>query len=197
METFILRQIQLQKWRIKLKGKRPNDLKRYPLKIRLMFYICLMGFLILLTCIGMADSYNALPIMLVPFTVILVILIMILFTLSTALFFHSKSKKHYKGLECLLEKSKYKQLCYQLGLYVVSVDSSEDIIFPNREITNNGFRVEALPGLSERLLDSVDDFNGVLYRNHTELTIEECYLKSGWIYYKITHNFRKARIKGV
>lgn len=180
-----------------MKEKRPNGLKRYPLRVRLIFYTCLTGILIFLTCIGMADSYNTLPIMIIPYMVIFIILITILLVLSVALFFHSKNNEQYKSLECLLEKTKYKQLCYQLGLYVMSVDSSEDIIFPNREITDDGFRIEALPGLSERLLDSVDDFNGILYRNHTELTIEECYLKSGWIYYKIDHNFRKARIKGV
>lgn len=178
---------------ISLKGKKPTNLKRYPLKTRLVFYFCLTILLWIMTLSGMVDAFNKFPIMIVPYMVIFVVLLI----LSILLFFLiiiNRDRKQYGNLKCILEKSKYKQLCYQLGLYVFSVDNSEDIIFPNYRTTSDGFEIESLPGLTEKLLDAVDDFNGILYRNHTGLVIEECYLRSGWVYYRVSKDFRKERI---
>lgn len=180
-----------------VKSRKPNSFKSYPIKTRLVFYIGLIIILILISVAGMINALKVCPFMVTPYVLILLILFVAVIILIIILLFQSQEKNQYGKLQCLLEKSLYMQICYQLKLYEVSVDNSEDIIFPDREITDNGFRIEALPGLSERLLNAIDDFNGILYRKRTQLVIEESYLKSGWVYYQVSQDFRKSRIKNV
>ena len=71
--------------------------------------------------------------------------------LEIVIFYLQKNK--ICNLKTLLKCEKFKNFCYQKQLYTQSLYDNRQINIPEAEVTNQGFRLKALPGIAEKTLD--------------------------------------------
>ena len=108
--------------------------------------------------------------------------------------FYLQNNKSY-SLKTILKCEKFKNFCYQEQLYTQSLYDNRQINIPEAEITNQGFRLKALPGIAEKTLNSKDDLDNFFAQNGLDLYISNSYAGGdGWIYFIIQKNFRKEGI---
>lgn len=110
--------------------------------------------------------------------------------LEIVIFYLQKNKTY--SLKTLLKCEKFKNFCYQEQLYTQSLYDNRQVNIPDAEITSQGFRLEALPGISEKTLNSKEDLDDFFAKNGLDLYISNSYAGGdGWIYFIIQKNFRK------
>lgn len=100
-----------------------------------------------------------------------------------------------RGLSVLLDERKYKDFCYQNGLYINSYFNPDQAFFPEIKLIENGFKLEAMPGIATKIANSKDEFNDYLAIHGSSLIIYEVKVPgNGWIYFYVKDNFRQDRL---
>lgn len=183
------------KSRISNQSYKPNEVKRLTIieKIGISDSALWMIFIFLVIC---AAATRLVP--LVSKTILLLAILDFFFSLVLLLFFlfEFNKKKDLKGLNALLDKEKFNNLCFECGLYTQSLSSSREINIPEIEITGDGFKLAALPGIATKTLESKDSFNDFLAQNDSDEYIINAYSGGdGWIYFETKKNFKRDGLK--
>lgn len=109
----------------------------------------------------------------------------------------SAPKRNIRNLDltCLATED-FNYLLYSLGLCQSDPFDSLRVRYPKVELTNDGFRLPAIGGLTKKMLDDqiIAEFNSFLSLNNTHSRISSSYYRDGYVNYVVEHSIGRDRI---
>lgn len=170
----------------------PNNVHRFTVREKIMISL---GTMILIGIFLIASSItvsNVAPLSAIMGIVGLLICIIAIISIIMACYVFRNKKSN---LDSILRSENFKNFCYQKKLYTQSLYDNRQVNIPKAEITNEGFRLLALPGIAGKTLDSKEDLNNFLVQNGLDIYIVNAYAGGdGWLYFDISKNFRNDKL---
>lgn len=171
---------------------KPTNVHRFKTSDKILITLLVVTFLGIFF-IASASMVSVMPVLSTLMIITGLLLCVYSVPLEVVIFYLQKNK--VCNLKTLLKCEKFKNFCYQKQLYTQSLYDNRQINIPEAEVTNQGFRLKALPGIAEKTLNSKDDLDDFFAQNGLDLYISNSYAGGdGWIYFIIHKNFRKEGI---
>lgn len=151
---------------------KPTNVHRFKMLEKILIILLIVTFLGIFLIVS-ASMVSVMPVL----STLMVITGLLLCVCSIPLeivIFYLQNDKNY-NLKTLLKCEKFKNFCYQKQLYTQSLYDNRQVNIPDVEITSQGFRLEALPGISEKTLNSKEDLDNFFAQNGLDLYISNSY----------------------
>lgn len=84
---------------------------------------------------------------------------------------------------------------FAVGAYVGVNDDNELLLYPDVKKVSDGFAIEAIGDLQDKLLGLNDSLSNHLARHHSPLRISESYVRNGWVIYVTETDFRADQLE--
>lgn len=172
---------------------KPTNSYRFTIREKVLIVLSIITFFGFFLIVS-ANMVSIMPVVSTLMIIIGLLLCVLSIPLEVGVFYIGETKKY--NLESLLSSELFENFCFQNKLYTQSLFENRQINIPETEITNHGFRLKALPGIAEKILDSKEDLNNFLSQNGLDIDIVNAYAGGdGWIYFITKKNFRKDGLK--
>lgn len=174
---------------------KPNNVYKlnvYQKVLVVLFIITFIGIFLMIA----ANLVSVVPVVSMLMIITGLLLCVISIPLEVVVFYIYIGKNKNCNLGSLLSSEHFENFCFQKKLYTQSLYDSRQVNIPEVEITNQGFRLTALPGIAEKTLDSKEDLNNFLSQNGLDIYIVNAYAGGdGWIYFETKKNFKRDGLK--
>ncbi|MFT9022284.1 hypothetical protein [Lentilactobacillus hilgardii] len=84
---------------------------------------------------------------------------------------------------------------FAVGSYVGVNNDIELLLYPDVKKVNDGFAIEAIGDLQDKLLGLNDSLSNHLARHKSQLRVSESYVRNGWVIYVTETDFRADQLE--